>query len=251
MNEERRQSLLELSHAIGREDRTLAILGEGNTSTRLDAETFLVKASGTSLGTLKDDDVVACRVAALLEMLTAPQMTDEEIDAVLFASRVDAKSKKPSIEALFHAILLGLPDVEYVGHCHPVNVNRILCSPRAREFAERRIFPDEIVCCGVASVLVPYQDPGLPLARAIREGALAFADRWSRPPRVILLESHGIIGLGRTPEAVLSAILMAEKSATIWHGAAQLGGPKFLSAAEVERIAGRPDEKYRQKILSL
>ena len=59
MTDERRLSLLKLSHAIGREDRTLAILGEGNTSTRLAEGTFLVKASGTSLGTLQDDDVVA------------------------------------------------------------------------------------------------------------------------------------------------------------------------------------------------
>jgi rhamnose utilization protein RhaD (predicted bifunctional aldolase and dehydrogenase) len=44
--------LLELSHQLGREERKLAILGEGNTSTRLGADTFLVKASGSNLATL-------------------------------------------------------------------------------------------------------------------------------------------------------------------------------------------------------
>ena len=47
------QDLLTLSHEIGREDRGLAILGEGNTSVRLSDDAFAVKASGTCLGTLK------------------------------------------------------------------------------------------------------------------------------------------------------------------------------------------------------
>jgi ribulose-5-phosphate 4-epimerase/fuculose-1-phosphate aldolase len=68
---------------------------------------------------------------------------------------------------------------------------------------------------------------------------------------VILLENHGIITLGRTPAAVLAAMLMAEKTAAIWVGAAMLGGPKFLSPQDVQRIAGRSDEHYRQKALNL
>jgi len=35
-------------------------------------------------------------------------------------------------------------------------------------------------------------------------------------------------------------------------GAAAIGAvPRFLTAAQVERIAGRPDEHYRQKALGL
>ena len=46
------QELIRLSNDLGREERQLAILGEGNTSADLGDGTFLVKASGTSLGTL-------------------------------------------------------------------------------------------------------------------------------------------------------------------------------------------------------
>ena len=53
---QKRVSLIKLSHDLGREDRAWAILGEGNASIRLDAETFLVKASGCNLGTLTKDD---------------------------------------------------------------------------------------------------------------------------------------------------------------------------------------------------
>ena len=66
---EKLAALLKLSHELGREDRGLAMLGEGNTSCRLDDETFLVKASGSSLANLQEDQLVACRFSALLPLL--------------------------------------------------------------------------------------------------------------------------------------------------------------------------------------
>ena len=70
--------------------------------------------------------------------------------------------------------MLTLPGVACVGHVHAIAVNQILCSPRAREFAERRACPDEIVMCGVESVFVPYAEPGLELSQAIRREVVAF-----------------------------------------------------------------------------
>lgn len=245
------EKLLDLSHELGREERGLAILGEGNTSARLDASTFGVKASGSNLGSLRAEEVAVCRFDALLPLLERNDMNDLEVDQALLESRVDKSAKKPSVEALFHSYLLSLPDVQFVGHTHAIAVNQILCSPRAREFAENRIFPDEIVCCGVASVFVPYTDPGLKLSQAIRAATTEFIAEYARAPRVILLENHGIITLGKTPQAVLAGMLMAEKAARIWVGAAALGGPKYFTQENIERIAGRPDEHYRQKALNL
>lgn len=251
MNTEKLETLIKLSRELGREDRGMAILGEGNTSTRLSDETFLVKASGTCLGTMREQDVVECRFDQLLSLIEKTTLSYTEIDNALLASRVDSNAKKPSVEALFHAYFLTLPDIQFVGHTHAIAVNQILCSPRAREFGEKRLFPDDIVCCGMASVFVDYTDPGLKLAQEIRRQTEAFIKKHERQPRVILLGSHGIITLGRTPEAVLSAMLMSEKAARIWVGAASLGGPVFLSEANVQRIAGRPDEHYRQRALRL
>ncbi len=250
-HQEKLAALLKLSHELGCEDRQMAILGEGNTSARLNADSFLIKASGSSLGTLREQDVVECKTDVLLPLLDKSALTDQEIETALLASRVDSQSKKPSVEALFHAYCLSLAEVEFVGHTHAVAVNQILCSPRATEFATQRIFPDEIVCCGSASVFVPYTDPGLRLAQAIHESTNAFISEHQQIPRVILLENHGIITLGRTAHAVLAAMLMAEKTAAIWVGAAMLGGPKFLSQQHVQRIAGRSDEHYRQRALNL
>jgi hypothetical protein len=44
---------------------------------------------------------------------------------------------------------------------------------------------------------------------------------------------------------------MAAKAAAIFMGAAALGGPNFMTPAQVERISSRPDEAYRQKQLKL
>jgi ribulose-5-phosphate 4-epimerase/fuculose-1-phosphate aldolase len=115
----------------------------------------------------------------------------------------------------------------------------------------KRIFPDEIVCCDVVSVFIPYTDPGLKLAQVIRTQTQKFIANFGRPPRVILMENHGLITLGRSVEAVLSAMSMAEKTAEIWLGAAALGGPKFMSPENVARISGRSDEAYRQKMLKI
>ena len=166
--------LVALSHDLGDERRRLAILGEGNTSTRASADSFFVKASGSSLGTLTTDDLTECRFAPLLALLDAADVTDEKVEATLAESRVSSIGKKPSTEAFFHAFLLTLKDVNFVGHTHPISVNRVLCSPRAEEFATKRLFPDEIVCCGPRSVYVPYCDPGIELARTVRDKTAAF-----------------------------------------------------------------------------
>ena len=245
------QSLLTLSHQLGGERLRMAILGEGNTSVRLDEDTFAVKASGSNLATLKAEDVTSCAFDRLLPLLDKTSATDLEVDQALLAARLDSAAKKPSIEALFHAYLLTLPGVRCVGHVHAIAVNQILCSPRAREFAEKRACPDEIVMCGVASVFVPYAEPGLGLSQAIRREVVAYVKRTGRDPKIILLQNHGIIAVGASPKAVLGSLLMAEKAAEIFVGAAALGGPVFLTSDQCERIAGRPDEHYRQKMLGM
>jgi len=245
------QSLLTLSHQLGGERLRMAILGEGNTSVRLDEDTFAVKASGSNLATLKAEDVTSCAFDRLLPLLDKTSATDLEVDQALLAARLDSAAKKPSIEALFHAYLLTLPGVRCVGHVHAIAVNQILCSPRAREFAEKRACPDEIVMCGVESVFVPYAEPGLGLSQAIRREVVSFVKRTGRDPKIILLQNHGIIAVGASPKAVLGSLLMAEKAAEIFVAAASLGGPVFLTSDQCERIAGRPDEHYRQKMLGM
>ena len=243
--------LIELSRRIGSDPARFAILGEGNTSTRSGSDTFWVKASGTSLATAERDSFTECRRSVLAPLWEADDLPDAKIDEVLMDSRVKVDSRKPSTEALFHAYLLSLPAIEWVAHTHPISVNGILCSPRATDFAKLRMFPDEIVCGGEESVLVPYTDPGVPLAKAIRNGVDKYQKNTGIMPRMILLQNHGLIAIGPSAGSVEATTRMAEKAAGIFLGAASLGGPVFLPAGQVRRISGRPDELYRQKQLKL
>jgi len=245
------RQLVELSRRIGTAAESYAILGEGNTSTRSGEDTFWVKASGTSLSTAKKDSFTECLRPILESLWESKFRSDTEVDGKLLAARVDPKAGKPSTEALFHSYLLSLPGIEWVAHTHPIAVNGILCSPRASDFAKFRMFPDEIVCGGEQSVLVPYTDPGVPLAKAIREGVEKFRKEQNRLPRMILLQNHGLIAIGPSAGAVEATTKMAEKSAKIFLGASSLGGPVFLPEAQVRRISERPDELYRQKVLKL
>lgn len=243
--------LVGLSRELGREDRSLAILGEGNTSVGLAEGRFAVKASGAVLGSLTPEDLTVCERAPMLALLDQRHLTDAQVTEALLASRVRPESRKPSIESVFHAWLLSLEGVNFVGHTHPTAVNQILCSPRARDFSERRMFPDEVVICGSASVFVPYADPGLPLAREIRDRTKSFIEKHGQAPKLILLQNHGLIVLGASPQAVQAGTAMAVKAASIFMGAAALGGPVFLTPAHVERLASRGDEAYRQRQLKL
>lgn len=244
-------ALVRLAHELGREDRRLTILGEGNVSAKLDADRLAIKASGTCLATLQPEEVTVCHRAPLLALLDQRNPSDAAVEEALLQARVDGQGRKPSMESVFHAWLLTLEGVHFVAHCHPLSTNQVLCSPRARDFAERRLFPDEVVYCGPASVFVPYTDPGLPLAREVAERTRAFQHQTGQVPRLILLQNHGAIALGPTPEAVLATMLMAEKAAAVFAGAAAMGGPNFLRPEQVDRLASRPDEAYRQRQLRL
>jgi len=245
--ETRIAELIDLGHQLGQEHRGLAILGEGNISAKLDGAQFAVKASGCALATLSERDVTVCDTARVLTILEQANPADEWVETALLGARVNSAAKKPSLEAMFHASLLAFPEVQFVAHCHPLNGTRVLCSPRAAEFAEYRMFPDHIVYCGARSVFVPYADPGLPLAREISQRTAKFREETGAAPKLILLENHGTIAIGPTMQSVLACTMMAEKAAAIFVGAAALGGPKYLSPSEVERIATRRDEAHRRR----
>jgi rhamnose utilization protein RhaD (predicted bifunctional aldolase and dehydrogenase) len=150
---------------------------------------------------------------------------------------------------LLHAIFLKLNDVNFVGHTHPTVVNALTCSVAFESAFGGRLFPDEIVVCGIAPLLVPYTDPGVPLARKVNELVNVYIEKYNEQPKVILMQNHGLICLGRTAQQVENVTAMAVKAARVLLGAYAAGGPHFLSAQAVQRIHTRPDELYRRQTL--
>jgi rhamnose utilization protein RhaD (predicted bifunctional aldolase and dehydrogenase) len=246
--------LLDLSHILGSPKFDWAILGEGNTSARIDETKFLVKASGSQLATLTAEQLAQVLFDPILNALDDhTDYSDAAVKELLSSSTIPAGASVPSVETILHAYLLTLPDVDFVGHTHVTSINSLLCSSNGWEAISRggRLFPDEIVVCGIAPCCVPYVDPGLPLARKLKERVEWFIEKYGVRPKTVYLQNHGFIALGTTAQEVVSITKMADKCACIMLGAFASGGPTFLTPANVQRIATRPDEHQRQRALGL
>lgn len=240
--------LLALCHAVGEPQRELAILGEGNVSARLDAARMLVKASGSTLGSATPGDLVECELAPILALLDEPAAGDDAVGEALMASRVDRAAKRPSVEAMLHAVVLSV-GAGAACHTHPISANGILSSDRAELLAAGALFPDAIVVLGQHALFVPYLDPGLELARHLRDALGAFMTQHGTLPKVVYLQNHGILAIGDDAAECLRITEMADKHARVLTAALTVGEPRFLGDDVLDRIEHRADEHHRRRVL--
>lgn len=240
--------LLTLAHAVGEPRRELVILGEGNVSARVGDDRMLVKATGSSLGSARPTDLVEVRLQPILELLAAEDADDDAVAEVLLAARVDPTAKRPSLEALLHAVVISL-GAATACHTHPIAVNAILCSDRAEVLLEGALFPDQVVVLGPEQLMVPYLDPGLALGRAMHTALLAFRERTGALPRLTYMRNHGIFAIGGSAAEALRITEMADKVARITLGALSIGSPLPMTGDAIRRIEDRPDEQLRRRLL--
>lgn len=239
--------LITMSHQLADPALDLAIIGEGNTSTSCNDGTFWVKASGCQLATIGEEGFSHVDADAIFALIEKEQLTDDEIEEGLLRSLIKKSMKKPSVETFLHALFLYKADIQWVAHTHPASVMSILCSKEGARPFTRHLFPDEIVVCGEMPMIVPYVDPGLSLAHAVRDILQEYLDSYSAPPKLVLMENHGIVALGSNPDEALNISIMAEKWARTILGTYTMGGPRYLSDVQSKRIETRPDEAYRRK----
>ena len=117
--------LVSMSNALGTPALDAAILGEGNTSARCDAETFWVKGSGCTLASMGPTDFVHLRFRDILSLM-GTNADEKLISSTYETAKVDAGQKRrPSVETLFHAVLLGYPGINVVAHTHPTAINSL------------------------------------------------------------------------------------------------------------------------------
>lgn len=217
-------NILDLAHEIS----SFTICGEGNVSSRISEDTFLIKASGTSLHTLSEEDLTLCNTNG---------------------AQIELSHKKPSIETSFHAwIMKTFPEVNFIAHTHPPHTTKILCSEQLHSFAEHRWFPDQIVRNGIKSCVVPYAPPGEAILRLVEKYVTKFVEKEGYFPKLILLQNHGIITASSSAKDCCASSLMCEKSAEIFVGAYALGGVHFLSPEQVAEVDGCPNENYRRNM---
>lgn len=100
--EESLDKLHALAHWLGHPDNDLAILAEGNVSIAngSDKATYWLKASGSSLGTMRRDQFVLMNTARALSIMEYETLPDAEIKRLLFEAREpDQGDLYPSTEA--------------------------------------------------------------------------------------------------------------------------------------------------------
>lgn len=213
--------LIDLSRRISK----YCIGMEGNISTKT-ANGFLIKCSGSKLSELSLGDMV-------------------EYDSK--NRQINNFEKRGSIELDFHSYLLSFDKIKFVCHTHPINSIKILCTKNSSEFSEIRMFPEQVIFNGKKSCLVPYAKPGKDLKNKIQYEIENFVREEKQLPKLILLENHGIIACGKSPEECALITEICEKSAEIYIGAKQLGNLRKLTELEVCDLDNDENEKYRKK----
>ncbi len=242
------EQLIGLSQRLGEPERDLVILGDGNTSARCDQDTFWVKASGACLNQISADGFSKVKLKSVLGMLEMGDLSDEQIHQELDKAKVDPGGRHPSIETLLHGLAYSLCGASFIGHTHPVALNSVLCSRNARQVLSGHLFSETALYLGKRPLILGYADPGLALARELRQEIQVYLEQNGEAPRLFYLLNHGMVALGKTAQEVENITAMAVKSARILLGTYSLGGPNFLTETEVERITKRPDEENRRNL---
>ena len=197
----------------------LATGAGGNISARHD-DVMLISPSGLSLEDVSPEQYVAVSISA----------------GVVTGSN----GLRPSSEILMH---LGCyrrrPDIRAVVHTHPQFT--IALSSSGHEL--RPMFADAIIYLGRNWPHLDYITVTTPeLANAV-ESKISDAD-------CLVLRNHGAITIGENLQQAFWRATTLEESARIQLFAALVGKPRFLDAAEADRLESLGSEKYRRELLA-
>ena len=185
-------ALVDLSAMYG-SDPELVLGGGGNTSVKLDGH-LLVKASGASLTHIGPENFVDLDRAALQQVLES-DLSNSRVEReaafkqALLAARLSSNSPRPSVESVLHHLMPG----KFVVHLHATGVNQFACSQGGRALVAQFLGDDV--------AWVDLVDPGFILAKTLQEQLRAFRARTGkRRPRAVIMENHGVVVSGDTPE---------------------------------------------------
>jgi rhamnose utilization protein RhaD (predicted bifunctional aldolase and dehydrogenase) len=234
--------LVALTRRIGDPAADLVVLAEGNTSTRLSDDRFVVKASGSRMDLAEAGDFVVGELAELVDVLERGGTDQETLSRLLSAG-----GSRASIETLVHVVALAA-GATWVAHTHPTAVVGLLAVREAEELWSAPLFPDEAVVLG-EPVWVPYAAPGIALGTAVHAAVRDRLDRDGVAPRLVLLGNHGIVALGATAAEVETITTMAVKAARVRSVALGAGTMSPLEIDHARELAGRPDEAARRTLL--
>ena len=226
--------LLTLGQSIGRHPAQLVLPGEGSLAARVTETRIAISCRAANLAEIAAPDFVHLDLQRVVEIIAHDPVLPEDLAGAQLHAEPGAE---PDEGMTLYAWLLSQdPELRFAAHIHPVLVDQITASPRARQFADRRTTHNEVLALGSASLLVNYTDPGLPLTREIQKKMILWRDRYKSVPRIILVQNHGVMLLGGTVAGLLHSIDALVKYAELFAGASLLGGPVFLTPQAITAI---------------
>ena len=228
------EQLVALSHFYG-SDIDFVIAGGGNSSVKI-GDRLYVKASGTQLATIGADGFVELDRVALDSLLAAelgadPADREQRFKSAIHAARIHPdRGQRPSVECVLHHII----PRRFVIHSHATVANSLTCSGRGKEEAAD-LFGDDCLW-------IPYVDPGFVLARRLNDALRDYREGTGRDcPRALLLQNHGLIVWGNTPEEV--------RETTDWVVGSISARIGALSPREVFGTGERLDAQERRRLI--
>jgi rhamnose utilization protein RhaD (predicted bifunctional aldolase and dehydrogenase) len=182
--------LIELSRRYG-SNPDYVLAGGGNTSFKEEG-TLFVKASGFALSTIDEKGFARMSLKKLDALWSKdyPKDRDAREEIVLkdmMDARCENESKRPSVEALLHALL----NSHYVVHTHPSLVNGLTCGRNGKKVMEELF--------GTRALWIPLVDPGFILAKTIKSEIEKALSEKKPYPSFIFLQNHGIFVAAQTP----------------------------------------------------
>ena len=214
-------------------DRSVANQGGGNTSAKgvmvdhvgREQRVLWVKGSGTDLATITRRGFAALRLDEVEPLRSRETMDDATMVDHLRRCALDPDQPRASIETLLHAFV----NAAHVDHTHPDAVIALTSSPDGRSLADAA-FGDE-------AVWLDYERPGFDMSKRIAELLDA-----NPSARAVLLERHGLVTWGATPEEAYKSTIefvtrAAEMVGRAGAGRFGLGGRASAELGESECLA--------------
>lgn len=161
-------------------------------------------------------------------------VTEEDLIEVDIHGKVISGSKKPSTELAMHLYIYRIrSDINAVVHAHP---------PYATGFATARqaltgcLFPEVIIGLGA----VPLADYATPSTLEVVKSIEPFVEK----TEAILLANHGVVTYGSDLLDAFFKMEKVEHAAHITFVARLLGGEKYLSKQDVEKLKAISEATY-------
>ncbi|MCA9408741.1 MAG: class II aldolase/adducin family protein [Candidatus Omnitrophica bacterium] len=194
-------------------DKNLASGHNGNISARIDEETILITAHGTSLGFLKEEQLLRMKVSG--ELLDQGQVSSEKL--------------------LHTEIYKNFPQVKAVVHTHTTYTNGYFLE---NEVLEPQIFETKMVLGQVRGV--PQNTP------AVTDAAPVIAALKNK--NIVVLRNHGVVAVGENHFDCFVLIQALEEAAKINVISKLYKQPSTVDAQQVEKsevVSEKSSKKYK------